>query len=256
VKLKVVSYNICHGLGIDGRQDLERTTDVLRNSGADVIGLQEVDKYYGERSGWQDQSALLARSLGMHAAYGPNLDMDPQPGSGGHRRQYGIAILSRYPIVSSRNHVLPRIDTPGGWNEPRGLLEAHLQVRSETVRVLNTHLGLSKQERTAQALRLVEVYLADGPERCIVTGDFNALPNSPELAPLLAVLRDTYASVHGGRHDPTFLSAAGGAPVAVKCIDYIWCSPDLVPVDAAVTASLASDHLPLAASVIIGGPAH
>lgn len=249
--MKIVSYNICHGLGIDGRQDLKRTIDVLRQSGADVIGLQEVDKYFGERSGWQDQAACLAGSLGMYVTYGPNLDMDPLPDGGGHRRQYGTAILSRYPIIYSHNHRLPRIDSPGNWNEPRGLLEAHLQIGRQTIRMINTHLGLSKEERLVQAKTLAELCQGTGSGRCIVTGDFNALPNSPELAPLLATLRDTYAYVHGGRHDGTFLSDSSGAPIAVECIDYIFCSPDLEPVHASVTVSLASDHLPLSASVTL-----
>jgi endonuclease/exonuclease/phosphatase family metal-dependent hydrolase len=251
VELKVMSFNICHGLGIDGRQRLERTIDVIRASGADLVGLQEVDRRFGDRSGWEDQPAKLAEALGMFYAYGANLDEDPAPGSGGSRRQYGNAVLSRFPITYSRNHPLPQVVVQGAWNEKRGLLETHVQIEGTTVRFFNTHLGLTKAERNVQVEVLIDLY-RQGGSRCICTGDFNAEPGSPELEPLRRTFRDAYAEAHGGRHAGTFLSSAGGAPPKpVQCIDYVFCSPDFRVTGAATLDTRVSDHLPLTANLVL-----
>lgn len=75
--LRVATYNIHHAQGADGVLDLERIAQVLSDSGADVIGLQEVDRHWGERSENLDQAAWLGERLGMHVIYGANLDLAP-----------------------------------------------------------------------------------------------------------------------------------------------------------------------------------
>lgn len=95
--LTVMSFNIHHGVGVDGLLNLQRVADVIKTEGVDVVGLQEVDRHWGERSDFVDQAAWLADELDMHVVYGANLDLDPaQPGE--PRRQYGTAILSERPI--------------------------------------------------------------------------------------------------------------------------------------------------------------
>src|SRR6185312_15264745 len=98
--------------------DFNRTIGALRAMNADVFALQEVDKHFGDRSLNLDEPAVLAEALGMHVAYAPNLDLEP-PAPGLPRQQYGTATLSKFPILSSRNTLLPR---PGN-GEQRGLLE-------------------------------------------------------------------------------------------------------------------------------------
>ena len=75
--LTVLSFNIHHAAGPDGVTDLDRVAAEIRRTRADVIGLQEVDRHWGERSHWADQPAELARRLGMHVVYGANLDEEP-----------------------------------------------------------------------------------------------------------------------------------------------------------------------------------
>lgn len=77
VSTTVMSYNIHHGVGIDGQLSLQRIADVIRDSGAEIVGLQEVDRHYGERSDFKDQAKELADLLGYHYAYGANLDLEP-----------------------------------------------------------------------------------------------------------------------------------------------------------------------------------
>ena len=176
--IRVMAYNIHHGQGVDDRLDLARITAEIRDSGADIAGLQEVDRHWSERSDFADQAAELARELAMHVVYGANLELDPlQPGE--PRRQYGNAILSNAPIYGWRNILLPR----SGNLEQRGLLEALVTVRRVPVRVFTTHLQHnSQQERIAQIVAIREVIgMAQKP--VILVGDLNARPDTPRSPP-------------------------------------------------------------------------
>ena len=102
--LRLVSYNIKHGLGNDGRIDLERTAALLNNLHADFIGLQEVDNKV-RRSGMIDQAQTLGKSSGTNSAFGSFMDYQ-----GG---KYGLGVLSKYPILAANEIKLPT------GNEPR-----------------------------------------------------------------------------------------------------------------------------------------
>ena len=151
--LTVMTYNIHHGAGIDGVLDLERIAVLIEKSGADVVGLQEVDRHWSERSNWVDQPAWFAKRLKMHYAYAANLDLPPvNPGE--PRRQYGTAILSKYPIKDFTNTLLPLYPT----GEQRGLAVATIKVRGADLRFANTHLTSNNNaERLEQAQKVVEL---------------------------------------------------------------------------------------------------
>ena len=112
--MKLVSYNIQYGLGKDNRYDLARISHEIED--ADVVALQEVERHW-QRSGNTDQPAIIGSHLPEHHwVYGANLDMDAsfRDSSGrlvNRRRQFGTMILSRSPIISSRNHLLPKYGT-------------------------------------------------------------------------------------------------------------------------------------------------
>lgn len=239
--LTVVSYNIHHGVGEDGVLDLGRIADVIADSGADVAALQEVDRHWSGRSNWADQPAVLGDLLDMHVAYGANLDRDP-PAPGEPRRQYGTAILSRYPIVSSQNTLLPNL---GG--EQRGLLEARVNVAGRHVQVASTHLQHDDAtERAAQTEAIVDL-LGSATEPVVLAGDLNAVPGSSEMVPIEASFTDTHGAGDGPGHtypadDPD------------RRIDYVFGNDHVRPVDARVVPTLASDHLPVVAEVALTAP--
>lgn len=225
--LTVLSFNIHHAAGEDGVHDLDRLADEIRRARADVIGLQEVDRHYGERSEWTDQPAELASRLGMHVVYGANLDLEP-PAAGQPRRQYGTAILSRYPILEWQNMLLPK-GNPA--EEQRGLLSALVNVRGVHVRVLNTHLQHNSAEsRLLQAKAVADVVVAS-KEPVVLTGDLNAVPAAPEIITLTDHLRD-------GGHAFTY-----PAPVPTARIDYVL--TDGFPLHSTVLPTEASDHRPV-----------
>lgn len=242
--LKLATFNIHHAEGDDGVLDLDRVAKVVRE--ADVVAFQEVDVRFRERSKLVDQAAALAKALGGDYAFGGNLI----EGTG----QYGVALVSRLPILSKRNHPLPR--APGREKaEPRGLLEVTIDVKGRPLRVFVTHLAHdSKPDRVLQVARIREV-IAAGEGPFLLMGDLNFRPDSEESASLLAPARagaapmavDAWAKV--GKGPGHTIGLGGKSPGR---IDYIFASPDLAAglesarVDAETKAS---DHQPLFATL-------
>ncbi|MEO1530005.1 MAG: endonuclease/exonuclease/phosphatase family protein, partial [Planctomycetota bacterium] len=112
-RLRVLTYNIHHGRGTDGKFDYERLARTIAKLKPDVVALQEVDNQTTRSSG-VDQAKELGRRLQMHHVFGNAMDF-----AGG---QYGEAVLSRFPILKSKTHALPH----QAGNEPRAALAAHI----------------------------------------------------------------------------------------------------------------------------------
>lgn len=236
VRLRVLSYNIHHGEGTDGKLDLERIAKIISGAapGAapDLVSLQEVDQKL-PRSGGVDQPAELARLTGMHAIFGSNYQFD-----GG---DYGNAVLSRWPIRRQQNHRLPS-PTPG---EPRGVLEAEVELEGgEPLVLLATHLdhrpiALNRRESAAAINKLA---LA-APERLsILAGDLNAIPESDVLKVFFEAWQASGAKA--------VLTSPAQNPR--RQIDYVlvrpasrWRTVDLQVLD----EPIASDHRPLLATL-------
>jgi len=161
--MKVVTYNIQYGLGKDTRYDLARIASEVKD--ADIIALQEVDRHW-QRSGCVDSPAVLASHLPEHHwVYGANLDMDasyrdPAGELVNRRRQFGTMILSRPPIVSSRNHLLPKYGTLTQHSIQQGALEVVIVTeRVGPVRIYSVHLShLSPAARMPQIEALLDIH--------------------------------------------------------------------------------------------------
>jgi endonuclease/exonuclease/phosphatase family metal-dependent hydrolase len=161
--MKFVTYNIQYGLGKDNRYDLARIAREVED--ADIIALQEVERYW-QRSGCVDAPAVLASHLSDHHwVYGANLDMDAgyRDSAGrliNRRRQFGTMILSRLPIVSSRNHLLPKYGTLAQHSIQQGALEAVIvPERAGPVRIYSVHLShLSPTTRMPQVEALLDIH--------------------------------------------------------------------------------------------------
>lgn len=162
-QLRVMSYNIKHGVGNDGVLDLERAAQVIEAARPDVVTLQEIDDRCA-RSGNVDQAKWLGERLDMHSAFGAFMEYD-----GG---RYGMAILSRLPIVSHENIVLP----PGA--EPRSSLATRVRLSDgEEVVIVGVHFYESEAERAAQARALLRA-LEHESAPVVLSGDFNSRPDS------------------------------------------------------------------------------
>lgn len=158
--LRVVSWNVHSCVGSDGRLDPQRVADVLASLEADFIGLQEVDSRRS-RDAQREQLPFLAEQLGMHAIAGPNLRE--------HDGDFGNGLLARHAPVG---HEL--IDLAVTGVEPRGAIDARFEIEAFTLRLVVTHLGLSRAERRTQLVKLNE-RIETGPacDGTLVVGDFN-----------------------------------------------------------------------------------
>ncbi|WP_292255926.1 endonuclease/exonuclease/phosphatase family protein, partial [Mesorhizobium sp.] len=205
--MKIVSYNIQYGIGLDGRYDVGRIADAVR--GADVIALQEVTRN-NPRNGDRDMVAEISEALPDYfAAYGSNFEVNVGSRVDAGRAvtrtfQLGNMVLSKTPIHLSRNLLLPRSRSLETMNFQRGALEALIETPLGFIRFYSTHLDhRSPVERQGQIRflrqRLLNYALEGGglsgipeiglpdlpyPEAFIVMGDFNMLPGSPEYVEL------------------------------------------------------------------------
>ncbi len=224
--LTAVSYNVRAAIGPGPfpaawwrhiRHDrMERIAAAIRGLDADVVSLQEVG--LGTVDGVVfEQATELGRLTGLEARYGAAHHrplVDPQDGRVVGAYLWGNALLSRWPIRTSRLHALPTAadddlveavdsdhqlsgtryaDAPDGVRELRSLLACAVEVEGSTVQVLSTHLTYAGTgQRRAQAERILEVVdELDGP--VILAGDLNASLGSAELGPLREGLLDAFA---------------------------------------------------------------
>lgn len=141
-RVRVLSYNIHHAEGVDGKLDLERIAKVIRDAKPDLVALQEVDRNT-KRTNNVDQAQQLAELTGMHYVFGPNIDLQ-----GG---QYGNAVLSRWPIVQHQNHLLPCLNN----GEQRGVIDTLIKLPHGPIRLLATHLD----HRSDNAERMASIKL-------------------------------------------------------------------------------------------------
>ena len=190
--MKFASYNIQFGRGRDGRFDLARIAEAV--AGADVIALQEVERHW-PRSGDIDQPAELARLLdGWHWVYGPGVDL--HAGGGNRRRQFGNMLLSRTPILSSRNHLLPKRASLGPMSLQRSALEAVIETRVGMLRCYSLHLThLSAVTRLAQVEALLGIHTAAPAEGAAIAAgeikpEWQCEPPAPALGSLAVLMGD------------------------------------------------------------------
>ncbi|MCZ2153645.1 MAG: endonuclease/exonuclease/phosphatase family protein, partial [Bryobacterales bacterium] len=257
-ELRVLTYNIHHGAGNETCPDqaksgtatadcglnLERIADVIRKTHADIVGLQEVDRFW-LRSGGEDQPRALARLLAMSVCFGPNLQLASEPG-GGSPREYGTAILSRFPLEDCRNVPLPRASEK---NEQRGLLSAEVATPAGKIRMMVTHLSFVAADQPSQITELAKsVSESDLPT--ILVGDLNIRPQAQPLQPLLQHMRDVW--VLAGTGDGLTSPARPDRPARNR-IDYILVSPQIeasgIEVVKNATTRMASDHYPVLARI-------
>ncbi|NYG56497.1 endonuclease/exonuclease/phosphatase family protein [Nocardioides perillae] len=223
-RLRVLTFNIHAGLG-GGRLQLGRVAEEIAATGADVVFLQEVDRFRA-RSGRTDQPALLAQRLGMEVAFGSNV-RHPRGG------QYGTAILSRWPIVDQRNLALP--NRPG--LEQRGLLFAAIDVEGTPLHAYGTHLQHTRGPARLEQMQAALQVIAADPVPKVFAGDFNAGPASAALQVARRYLADPWPVVGDGPG----LTVPPRAPR--RRIDYVLHDFWSTPVAARTVRSQVSDHI-------------
>jgi len=215
--IKVMTWNIHKGVGIDNQYDIDRISSEIKNNNPDIIGLQEVE---------EDMVADIADELDMEYFFGSDFDDDE-----------GNAILSKYPIEEVENlYLFP--------DDERSLIKAKIIINSEKWNIFITHLSLrNREDNLIQIDYILSKVLKGYTRRVVLIGDFNFGPDSEQYKKILnhenIQLMDTYHYLNedsGLTFRTNFL---------FRRIDFIFCSSDLKPTISEVVYSFASDHCAL-----------
>ena len=203
--MRLATFNVLHGRSpADDSVDLDRFATAVATLDADVLALQEVDR--GQpRSGGADLTAVAAEAGGYVAhRFVPALTGLPgawSPASGGDARDapaYGVALLSRVPVLSWQTVRLPALSVPTPvWftgrrrpqivhDEPRAAAVARLDAPGGPVTVVSTHLSFLVGWNVLQLHRLVRALAPE--QRLVVAGDLNMPPHSARRASRLRSL--------------------------------------------------------------------
>ncbi len=232
--LKVMSYNIHYGDGMDKVRDLQRIAAIISGESPDLVGLQEI--------GNKAMADELGRLTGMTAVFGAAKGSDDS---------YGDAILSKHPFKWVGNVALPTASSSRYQAMAVDVDASAVYGPDATVRFINTHFDWTdssgSQEARRASVEVIERGLCNGLSGlALLAGDLNAIPGSPPLADLATT----------SWHLPKFGQpmATHGAPNPKKQIDYVlvrpranWRVMDIRVLD----EPIASDHYPV---VLIARP--
>lgn len=168
VTLKVMTYNLAAGR----EAPLEELADYIREAQPDLVAVQELDRMTGRNGNEQkDFATFLGLRTGLFPLFGKTLDF-----MGGH---YGIGILSRFPYANVTKKILPKAAQE---EETRALLAAEIELSTgDTVLFVCTHIDYSTPETRMLQLGAVTEWLQQSPYPVLLGGDFNSLPDSPEV---------------------------------------------------------------------------
>jgi endonuclease/exonuclease/phosphatase family metal-dependent hydrolase len=224
-----MTYNIKHG----ELSSLEAIASVINGQSPDLVAVQEVD-VLTNRSGRVDQAARLGQLTGMYASFVPSL----LSYDGG---QYGLTLLSRYPIRSSQRIPL----RSAAEQRILALYEVELDPQ-HLIPVGVTHFGTTGATERLNQAEDVKAALAGKPW-ALLGGDLNATPSESSITSLLQQLTDAWARGGSGS------GYTSSASFPTRRIDYLmlgaaWTSPVSAKV---VSASSQSDHLPVVATLIL-----
>ena len=247
--IRVMTYNIHVGVGMDKKLDLARIAKVIKDQKPDFVGLQEVDRGV-ERTRRIDEIADLAKLTKMDYAFAFNLKYQ-----GG---QYGVAILSRKPILAIDH----RLYKNRREAERRGFIRVEVRIGAQILNFVTTHLDYQYEDgRVFEAEQMLDG-LKDVKGPLIIVGDFNDIPSGGAYKLMQQTFSDTWTRLlygswlDGSQNSSPRLGQGFTYPAdkPAKRIDYIFTrqSDRIETKRVWVVETLASDHLPVMADLEIG----
>lgn len=233
--LRAITFNMCHGQGLDGIIDVKRQAEFLRRLKPDIIFLQEIDMYT-QRVDNKDQIYSLSKRVGLpYRSMGINIKY--------RNGFYGDGLLCRFPIEYSTNYLMPLVDNS---HEQRGLLHNKISFGTTRINLFSVHLSTNEEERILAVKELIRVIKKlPAEEIVLVGGDFNVgvtkigphkyscerNENYPEYALLLKLLNKI------NNTEDTWFSAEG-----IGCIDTMFYSKNIDVVNFKTIKTDLTDH--------------
>jgi endonuclease/exonuclease/phosphatase family metal-dependent hydrolase len=239
--LKVFHWNIHHGVGTDGVYNLSRFVTWIANSGANVVSLNEVERF----TGWgnEDQPARFAallKSLTGKTWYYHFAQRN------GNATGQGNLILTTYPLTSTASYEL---------SGDRSVSRVSITVNGRIINMFSTHLDDNSSSMRATQMNQLKSWMANFAEQRIVAGDFNTWPSAGEITRMTSSYYDAWAVAAAAGTAVSF--SGNNGETRNSRIDYIFYSKGasyLVLKQARVfdtrTSSgvMPSDHRPLMAT--------
>jgi len=225
-------WNIHNAIGDDDIFNLDRVVQDIKENDPDILGLNEVD-LGAIKTSFIDLTSHFAHKLDMYYFYGYTF-----------YKHEGNVILSKYPILEAEIIPLPlAIES----ERPRSLIKAKFEIDSSIWTVFLTHLSTSSDDRLIQVPFIIdEIEKETIIEKIVWMGDLNFEPTSTEYSLInsssILNFTDSYRSLNS---DPGYTGHFNENHIPRKRIDYILCSPDLIPQISEVYCSISSDHCAL-----------
>jgi endonuclease/exonuclease/phosphatase family metal-dependent hydrolase len=254
--MRLITWNIQWGLGMDRRLDLARVVaDARRIADFDVLCLQEVADNFPDLRGsrGENQFKQIADLLpGYTAVDGIALDI---PDEAGRRKRFGNMLLSRYPVGQILRYTLPW-EADATNNMPRLLIEAVIMAPFGPLRVMTTHLEYSSGKLRAAQVEAIRdahrtatarvahprkpgrgTYAVHPTSRsAILTGDFNMRPGDPTKLRIsepfdgtTLQLLDAWTALNGEAPHPSSFCVFDQSYAEPHCCDFVFLTQDLAP---------------------------
>ncbi len=242
----MVQYNTHHGVGSDGRYDLNRIATVIANQKPDVVSLNEV-MYHSSYGGGEDQAAhyksLLESKTGQRWYY-IYARMDGDWSS--TNWAVGNVLMSRFPFSTTTRHAL---------TADRSVAQGTIIVHGRTINLFSTHVDYASASNRATQISQVKSWASSWAENRIIMGDFNSNPGSTDYNSMNSPYGDSWtAGVSiGAASSP---SGSKGYTHGSSRFDYVWESRGAstvkltkiwVPNTASSSGVKPSDHDPVVA---------
>ncbi|MBD3194793.1 MAG: hypothetical protein GF317_07050 [Candidatus Lokiarchaeota archaeon] len=225
-----MTWNIHNAIGVDDNFNLDRLIEEVKKVDPDILGLNEVDMG-ALKTSFIDIGSYFAEKLNLYYFYGYTF-----------YKHYGNVLLSKYPILEADIIPLPLIVKSA---EPRSMIKATIGINNSYWNIYITHLSTKSQDRLAQVPFIINKINEDPFDNVVWMGDFNFEPTDTEYSLInstVPTLNFTDTFTYLNYPDPGYTGDFDENYQPQKRIDYIMCSPDLMPVSSEVLCSYASDH--------------
>jgi len=207
--LKVLDWNIQHGVGTDGVYNIDRIAAAIARASPDVVSLNEVERY----TGWgnEDQPARFAALLKSKTGQTWYYNFATRTG---RSEGQGNLLLSVYPIDVNADYLL---------SYERSVAHVQIIVNGRRISLFSTHLDDDSSAQRLTQMRELNGWSDNFPQSTIVAGDFNAWPGATEIRTMTALFLDTWAVARAAGTSVAYAGNEAGNTRNSR-IDYVWLS--------------------------------
>jgi endonuclease/exonuclease/phosphatase family metal-dependent hydrolase len=195
-ELRALDWNIHHGVGTDGDYDIERIASRIAATGANVVSLNEVERY----TGWgnEDQPARFAALLESMTGKPWHYNFAQRTGNSTGQ---GNLLLTTFEIESEDDYEL---------SYSRSVARIAILVNGVRVNLYSTHLDDESSTRRSTQIQELMAWANNYPEQRVILGDFNARAGTSEIARMRSDYADAWAVARNLEMDVAYSGNSAG----------------------------------------------